>query len=60
MTKNTHGGHREGSGRKQLLKTPRIVSIALDQSDLDRLDRWRQQRELSRSEAVRRLIRRVR
>jgi len=60
MPKNTHGGHRANSGRKQLLRQPKIVSLALDQSDLDRLDRWRQQREMSRSEAVRRLIRRVR
>lgn len=57
--KKTHGGARPGAGRPQLHRQPVKVLLTLDQSDLDRLDQWRAKRGLNRSEAVRKLIKRL-
>lgn len=53
-----HGGARLGSGRKKQLADGQTVAVVLDAEDLRRLDQQAQAQNLSRSAALRELIRR--
>lgn len=59
MTKRraTHGGRREGAGRKPTLEKPSPVLVRFEQRQLDAVDRYGRERKLpSRSAAMRTLV----
>lgn len=50
------GGYRRGSGCKKRLEGGHVMSIYLDTATLDKIEYWCRQRNLSRSEGVRRMV----
>lgn len=50
------GGRRDGAGRKARLDGGHIYSIYLDTETVDKIHQWCKHRNLSRSEAVRRMV----
>lgn len=50
------GGARPNSGRKPRLREPTKMTIVIEQTTLDQLDRWRDTFGITRSEAVRCLL----
>lgn len=53
---NGRGGRRPGAGCKARLDGGKILSVYIDTATLDRIDQWCRHRNLSRSEAVRRMV----
>lgn len=50
------GGRRPGAGCKRRLDGGQVLSVYLDTTTLDKIDIWCRHRNLSRSEAIRRMV----
>jgi len=55
--KKTHGGRREGAGRKPTLESPSSVMIRLEQRQIQAIDLYGRERKLgTRSAALRSIV----
>lgn len=55
----SRGGARKNSGPKRRLENRRVVSISFDQPTLAKLGMWQKRLKLSRSEAIREVVKRT-
>lgn len=55
MTENTHGGRRDGSGRKPTINGKKVM-VVLDDDTLGILDAWQTALGWNRSEAIRNIV----
>ena len=52
----THGGKRDGAGRKPMFDEYAKISVSMDASLVEKLDAYCRRHDLNRSQAVRKIL----